>query len=112
MAFCESEAELESISAKTLAIAAKNGDREAQAIYGIVGEKLGKGLAILVDVLNPQRIVIGSIYERSGELLRESMMKVLSEEALPQSLSVCEIVPAELGDRIGDVAAIAAAMED
>lgn len=100
---------LSDVSAKTVAIAAKAGDEAAIETYRLCGEKLGGALAILVDILNPQKIVIGSIFERSGELLSESMLKSLNEEALAISLAECEIVPAMLGDSIGDYAALSVA---
>ncbi len=102
----ENAEEIEAITAKTLAIAADDGDEFALGIYRKCGEKLGKGLAIIIDILNPEKIVIGSIYERSGHLLRESMYRTLEEEALSLSYGCCEIVAAELGDSIGDYAAL------
>ena len=99
------------ISAKTVAEAAENGDRLAGAIYRRCGEKLGLGLSILIDILNPERIVIGSIFQRSGHLLRESMNEVIKKEALPISAGCCEIDPAQLGDNIGDFAAIGVAKD-
>ena len=101
----------DNISAKTVAEAAENGDRLAGAIYRRCGEKLGLGLSILIDILNPERIVIGSIFQRSGQLLRESMNEVIKEEALSISAGCCEIVPAQLGDNIGDFAAIGVAKD-
>lgn len=99
-------------SAKNIAEAAEQGDKTAAEVYKISGEMLGRGLAILIDILNPERIVIGSIFERSGHLLYGHAMEVLKSEALPQSLSACSIIPAKLGDAIGDYAAlITAAIE-
>jgi glucokinase len=98
------------VTARTVADAAMAGDGVAKEVYRISGEMLGRGLAILVDVLNPERIVIGSVYARSGALLAEAMRKSLGEEALSCALEVCEVVPAELGDEVGDYAAIAAAL--
>ena len=98
------------VSARSVAEAALSGDETAKEVYRVSGEYLGKGLSILIDVLNPERIVIGSVYARSGHLLRESMEKVLRCEALPCALEVCQIVPAELGDNVGDYAAVAAAL--
>ena len=98
------------VSARTIAEAAKGGDETALTVYRISGENLGRGLAIIVDILNPERIVIGSVFQRSEELLRDSMQRVLEKEALPCALGVCEIVAAELGDNVGDYAAIAAAL--
>lgn len=97
------------ITAKTVAQAAAGGDRLAQAIYRRCGEKLGLGLSILIDILNPEKIVIGSIFQRSGRLLVDSMNEVIKKEALSISAQCCEIVPALLGDDIGDYAAIGVA---
>ena len=94
------------LSAASVAAHADAGDAFAQSIYAEVGAKLGAGLAVLVDVLNPERIVIGSIFARSGHLLRSETERVLHTEALACSMQVCQIVPAALGDEIGDYAAL------
>ena len=99
------------VTAKTIAEAAEKGDRLAGAIYRRCGEKLGLGLSMLIDILNPERIVIGSIFQRSGHLLIDSMNEVIKREALPISAECCEVVPAMLGDDIGDYAAIGVAKE-
>lgn len=99
------------VTAKTVAQAATGGDRLAGAIYRRCGEKLGLGLSILIDILNPERIVIGSIFQRSGRLLVDSMTEVIKKEALPLSAENCRIVPAMLGDDIGDFAALGVAKE-
>lgn len=99
----------DNVNAKTVAEAAEKGDRLANAIYRRCAEKLGLGLAMLIDILNPERIVIGSIFQRSGHLLVDTMNEVVRREALPISAERCEIVPAMLGDDIGDYAAIGVA---
>jgi len=76
------------VTAASVAEAARNGDRTALEVYRVSGEKLGRGLSILIDTLNPQRIVIGSIFARSGELLLDAMKKEIENEALGIS-SVC-----------------------
>lgn len=101
----------DNVTAKTIAEAAMNGDKLAGAIYRRCGEKLGYALSILIDILNPEKIVIGSIFQRSGHLLADSMNEVIKKEALGISAECCEIVPAVLGDDIGDYAAIGVAME-
>lgn len=108
-AFCKSLEEIELINAKTVAKCARAGDKAAIKIYDICAEKLGMGLSILIDILNPEKIVIGSIYERANDLLYDRMMEVVRREALWLSQSTCEIVPAALGDEIGDYAALAVA---
>ena len=109
-AFCKSEDEIGSITAKKLAEAADAGDEVAIAVWMACGEMLGRGLALLVDILNPECIVLGSIYARSGHLLREAMEKTLAREALPRALAVCRIVPAALTESVGDQAALCVAM--
>ena len=62
---------------------------------------LGRGLSILVDCLNPEVIVLGGIFGRCHDLLVPPMEAVLKDEALERALSVCRIVPAQLGEAIG-----------
>lgn len=97
------------LTASNLAAYAKNGDKFALSVYGKCGEMLGRGLSILIDILAPERIVIGSIFERSGELLKEKMYESIKKEALAVISQSCEIVPAGLGGRIGDFAALSLA---
>ena len=96
-------------SARELGIRAESGDPEAIAVYRRVGEDLGKTAAILVDILNPEAIVIGSIYARSREFIEPSMLETLERLALPQSVRACRILPAALGESIGDIAALSVA---
>lgn len=98
------------VDAKAIAQAAAAGDETAVAVFRICGEQLGRGLAVLMDILNPDRIVIGSIFARSEGLLRETMEKTIALEALPQTADCCRVVPAALGEQIGDYAAIATAL--
>lgn len=107
--FCRSAEEIDSIDARRLSELAKDGDAAALEIFETCGEKLGLALSILIDVLNPEMIVIGSIYARCGELMENRMRRVIEEEALGASVNACRIVPAALGDEIGDYAALAVA---
>lgn len=109
--YCRNASELELINAKLLAEYANAGDPIALECYRICGEMLGRGLAVLVDILNPERIVIGSIFQRAEQLLRKHMEPVLERESLRLSREVCRVLPAELGDSIGDHAALAVAYE-
>ena len=106
-----SEGEIDGITAKYIAKRAKDGDADAIRIFDESARMLGKGLASIIDTLNPEAIVIGSIYERAEELFLGGMKAALSDEALAQSLNACEILPARLGDEIGDYAAISVAAE-
>ncbi len=108
--FCKDLSELDSITAKSVAESALEGDETAIKVYEACGRQLGRGLSILVDILNPEKIVIGSVFQRSESLLRPYMEQTLEEECLSLSLKVCEILPAELGDSLGDLAALSVAV--
>jgi len=92
-------------SAKDVAEAARQGDTLSLSILEECAHKLGQGLAILIDVLNPERIILGSIFTRCETLLRASIEDSISKEALPETCKACTIVPAELGEFIGDYGA-------
>ena len=98
------------VTTKALAAAAFNGDAFAKKVFAKSGEKLGEGLSIIVDVLNPEKIVLGGVFMRSSALLVPSMQKALDREALEESASVCQIVEAGLKENIGDYAAISVAL--
>lgn len=104
--FCREKEELPHISAKSIAEAMEEGDVLAAEIFDTVGEYLGRGISILIDILNPERIVIGSIYARQKEALEKRMLEVIEAEALRASARVCRILPASLGEQIGDYAAV------
>ncbi len=108
--FCPSPADLAAITAERVGQAAQQGDPLALQVFALVGQQLGRGLAILVDLLNPERIVIGSIYGRQRPLLEPLVRAAVAAEALPQALAVCDIVPAGLGEQVGDLASLAVAL--
>jgi glucokinase len=101
---------VENATARDVGIAAQAGDAVARSILRRSGERLGQTLAMLIDVLNPQRIVLGGLAWRMGEPFMAPMRRVMEREALPQTLRACEVVPAALGEKIGDVAAMCVAM--
>ncbi len=107
--YCDSADKLMEITAKSIADAANAGSVDAIEIYKRCGTMLGKGLSILIDVLNPETIVIGSIFARCENLLREEMQKVINAECVSHSAKCCKVVPAGLGESIGDIAAISVA---
>lgn len=94
------------ISAKSISIAAKNGDAVAQEIYRISAQRLGQALSLLIDLLNPEAIIIGSIYTRDQALFDDIIKDVISKEALPAAANACRILPGALCEFVGDVAAL------
>jgi glucokinase len=85
---------------------------DALAVAAAAGRRMGQGLALLIDALNPELIVLGSLAVALGDRVLGSAREVVAFEALPQAAAACPIVPARLGPRIGDVAALMAALSD
>jgi glucokinase len=98
------------LTARDVFAAARRGDDVAMRIVRATAERLGHVLAILVDILNPQRIVIGGIAMRTGDLILGPARDVMAREALPVSAAACQVMRAALGERIGDVAALCVAV--
>ncbi len=98
------------LTAREVARAAGDGNPVANEIIKISAEYLGRGLAVLIDIINPECIVIGSIYARNESLFRPHVERILREEAIPASLEVCKIKPALLGESVGDYAALCVAL--
>lgn len=98
------------LTAKDVADAARQGDAVAKRLIHSTAERLGEALAILVDLLNPELIVIGGLAMRFGDSLLAPARIVMQREALDVPANACKIVPAALGEQIGDIAAICVAM--
>lgn len=111
VSYCKTAEELPLVDAKRIAEFAEAGHADAREVYELCAKKLGEGLSILIDILNPDVIVIGSIFLRAEGLLRDTMMRVIEQEALPHASRVCRIVAAGLGERIGDYAALSVAAQ-
>lgn len=94
-----------------MAKAARNGDACAKEAFDICAEMLGKGLAVIVDMLDPEVIIIGSVYARCKDLLESGALKVMKKEALSLSAENCRVTVPLLGENIGDAAALAVASE-
>jgi glucokinase len=87
------------------------GEEAAVNLIHEVGEWMGKGLAILVDLLNPDVIVIGTLGVVLGDLVLGPARAVVEREALPVTHRVCRIIPAELGSALMDVGCLMAAYD-
>ena len=103
--------QLDEITARDVADAAAAGDELALEIYRISATYLGRGLAIVIDLINPEVIVIGGIYTRNREMMEPFVLREIEREALSHARRVCSIRPAALGDQIGDYAALSVAAE-
>ncbi len=101
------ESDLAHLDVPVLAQAARAGDALALGVFETSGTYLGRGLALLMDVLNPDLVVIGSVFVRCQDLLVPPMEAALAREVLPGAR--CPVLPAALSEAIGDYAALAVA---
>ncbi len=108
--FCKDMSALENLSAKSVALAAQNADETANEIYNVFATYLGKALSVFVDILNPQAIIIGSVYARNENLVKDTVEKIMQYECISASVNTCAVMPAKLAEEIGDFASVAVAI--
>lgn len=102
----ESEADFSNLTAANIAKAMYEGDEFATAVYKKCAEYLGRGLSVIIDIINPEAIVIGSIFERNEEFFQSEIKEIIENEALTDNVKSCKILSAELGESIGDFASL------
>jgi glucokinase len=100
------------ITAAHVIEAAQEGDAFARQILAEAGTYMGLGIANLIQILNPERVILGTIAVHAGDLILTPIRAAVAEYAWPRSSAVCEILPAALGDRAQDLAAIALWLQD
>ncbi len=98
------------ITAKLVADAAGRGDAVARQILAEAMEYLGIGIANLINLFDPELVVIGGGLTNIGERLFESVRRVVAERAYVAKAHPVRIVPAELGDNVGVLGAAAVAL--
>lgn len=85
--------------------AAKAGDPVAQRIFTIIGEYIGIGMASVVNLLNPEKIIIGGGVADAGEYLLNPLSEALKKRAMKIAGETVKIVHAELGNTAGVIGA-------
>lgn len=96
----------DSVTAQHVVEAALAGDTFARFVLAEAATYMGWGIANLAQVLNPERVVLGTIAVKAGELVLAPLRRALSAHAWERVCSVLQVVPAELGDRAQDLAAV------
>ncbi len=84
---------------------AHDGDELARSVLREVGRRLGAGLTSVVNVFNPEVVVVGGGALAAGELLLEPAREVVAERALPPARDAARIVPAHFGEESGMIGA-------
>jgi glucokinase len=91
---------------------AHDGDPVARSALEEVGSRLGAGIVSVVNVFNPELVVVGGGAVAAGDLLLEPARRVVAERALPPSRELVRIVPAHFGDESGMLGAALLALEE
>ena len=97
------------LTAKEIFARVRAGDADCMEVFRESAEKLATILAFTIDILNPEVIALGGVFMRNADLFMPVVEPILEREALAPALKACRIVPAELGENIGDYAALAVA---
>ena len=103
--------EIKGITAEMVEAAARDGDTLALQVFSRAAYYLGVGMANLVNIFNPEMIVLGGGMAKLGDLLVEPAGRVVAEMAFPISAQAARIVAAQLGDEAGIYGAAVLALE-
>lgn len=99
----------EEITTKEIFQKAREGVEFYFSIVKESAEKFAQVISMLIDLLNPDVIIAGGVFMRNYELFMPIMRPILEKESLTASYNVCKILPARIGENIGDYAALAVA---
>lgn len=102
----------EAVDSRLLTALALDGDADAVALVARAGEYLGAGLVTLVNIFDPELVVIGGGAAAAGELLLAPARRVLAARGLPPARDRVRIVPAALGADAGFIGAAALALTE
>ena len=89
----------------------KQGDRQANELLSEMGEQLGKALSMMIQVFNPELLILGGRFGEVGELLKYAIIKGISLHTLPQLLADSEFQLSPLGEKAEMLGAYALVME-
>jgi glucokinase len=95
------------ISGEEVVEAAQQGDQVAREILNTAGYYAGVGLSMVVQILNPELIVLGGGLTRIGPLVMDQVEVGLADHTQPQLLDSVRLVPWTLGDDLGIIGAAA-----
>jgi len=93
--------DIEKVTPEVINAAARNGDNLAQELIAETGYYLGVGLANLVNLFNPEIIIIGGGLSNIGDRLLKPAFKVAGERAFKEAYQAVRLVPAALGQNSG-----------
>ena len=106
------DGQIDSVRSEHVLQAARDGDALAIALVEETAYYMGWGIANLVNILNPEIVLLGTIAVAAGDLLLDPIRRTVTEIAMQRPLEIVKIMPAELGDAIGDLAAISLVIDN
>ena len=106
------DGDVEKVTAQVIHSAARQGDSLAKELIGRTGYYVGVGLANLVNIFNPELIVIGGGLSNIGDMLFEPAFKVAGERAYKEAFQAVRFASAELGRNSGVLGAVAFALQE
>jgi glucokinase len=98
------------ITTKIIFEKARQGEEFYLSIVKESAEKFAKVVSMLIDIFNPEVIVAGGVFMRNYDLFMSIMTPIMQAESLMEAYKVCKILPAQIGENIGDYAALAIAV--
>lgn len=98
------------ITTKVIFEKARQGDEFCFSVVKESAEKFARVVSILIDLLNPEAIIAGGVFMRNYDLFMSLIMPIIEKESLTDSYKACKILPAQIGENIGDYAALAIAI--
>jgi glucokinase len=102
---------IENITAEKVEVAARGGDSLASEIISRAATYLGIGMVNLVNIFNPEMIIVGGGMSNMGDLLLNPARQVVKERAFQLAAQAVRIVPAQLGEDAGVLGAAIFAFE-
>ena len=88
-----------------VAEAAKAGDPVARRIFTRMGEYIGIGMASVVNLLNPERIIVGGGVADAGDILLNPLKETIKKRAMKIAGETVQVVPEQLGNTAGVIGA-------
>ena len=98
---------IETVKSEHVLAAARQGDALALKLIDETAYYMGWGIANLVNILNPDIVLLGTIAIAAGDLLLQPIRKTVSDFAMARPAEAVKIMPAQLGESLGDLATIA-----
>jgi glucokinase len=95
------------MTAEEIAKLARSKNILARKAFQRCGFYLGVGLANLINLLNPEKIILGGSVMKSADLFWKPMIQSVHQHAWPTLYRACRIVKTGLGDQVGNLGALA-----